>query len=126
MNGMDSSYTRWFRHGEDVNVDVVEHRIDVHDRGDGGNVGEDYGVGCGENVGEDGSAIHLWNLIGDLHAATVEGRKDAENEDAATNPHDTESFFKIVMREAKRQLYPGCSKFSRFSFVVNLLHMKSL
>jgi len=30
------------------------------------------------------------------------------------------------MREAKRQLYPGCTKFSRFSFVVQLLHMKSL
>jgi hypothetical protein len=131
MNGMDSSYTRWFHHGEDVNVDVVEHPIDVHDSGDRGNVGEDCGVGCGENVGEDGSADRLGNLIGDLHAAAVEGRKDAENEDAenedaATDPHDSESFFKIVMREAKRQLYPGCSKFSRFSFVVNLLHMKSL
>jgi hypothetical protein len=68
----------------------------------------------------------LGNLIGDLHAAALEGRKDAENEDAATDPHDSESFFKIVMREAKRQLYPGCSKFSMFSFVVNLLHMKSL
>jgi hypothetical protein len=128
---MDSSYTHWFHHGEDVNVDVIEHPIDVHDSGDGGNVGEDYGVGCGENVGEDGSADRLGNLIGDLHAAAVEGRKDvenedAENEDAATDPHDSESFFKIVMREAKRQLYPGCSKFLRFSFVVNLLHMKSL
>jgi hypothetical protein len=30
------------------------------------------------------------------------------------------------MKEAKRQLYPGCSKISRFSFVVKLLHMKSL
>jgi hypothetical protein len=30
------------------------------------------------------------------------------------------------MKESKRQLYPGCSKFSRFSFVVKLLHMKSL
>jgi len=29
------------------------------------------------------------------------------------------------MREAKRQLYLGCTKFSRFSFVVKLLHMKS-
>jgi hypothetical protein len=34
MNAMDSSYTRWFHHGEDVNVDVVEHPIDVHDSGD--------------------------------------------------------------------------------------------
>jgi hypothetical protein len=30
------------------------------------------------------------------------------------------------MNEAKRELYPGCSKFSRFSFVVKLLHIKSL
>jgi hypothetical protein len=30
------------------------------------------------------------------------------------------------MREAKRMLYPGCTKFCRFSFVVKLLHMKAL
>ena len=30
------------------------------------------------------------------------------------------------MREAKHQLYPGCTKFSTFSFVVKLLHMKSI
>jgi hypothetical protein len=30
------------------------------------------------------------------------------------------------MKEEKRQLYPGCSKFSGFSYVVKLLHMKSL
>jgi hypothetical protein len=30
------------------------------------------------------------------------------------------------MKEAKRQVYRSCSKFSRFSFVVKLLHMKSL
>jgi hypothetical protein len=30
------------------------------------------------------------------------------------------------MKDAKRQLYPGCSKFPRFSFLVKLLHMKSL
>jgi hypothetical protein len=30
------------------------------------------------------------------------------------------------MKEAKRELYPSCSKFSGFSFVVKLLHMKSL
>jgi hypothetical protein len=35
-------------------------------------------------------------------------------------------FFEAVMKEAKRQLYPSCSKFPRFSFVVKLLHMKSL
>jgi hypothetical protein len=41
-------------------------------------------------------------------------------------PHDKESFFVAVMKEAKSQLYPGCTKILRFSFVVKLLHMKSL
>jgi hypothetical protein len=36
----------------------------------------------------------LGNLIGDLHAAAVEGRKDAENEDAAIDPHDSSHFSK--------------------------------
>ena len=35
-------------------------------------------------------------------------------------------FFTIAMKETKRLLYPGCTKFLRFSFVVKLLHMKSL
>jgi hypothetical protein len=34
--------------------------------------------------------------------------------------------FEAVMKEAKHQLHPGCSKISRFSFVVKLLHMKLL
>jgi hypothetical protein len=38
----------------------------------------------------------------------------------------TESFFEVVMKEVKHQLYPGCSKISRLSFAVKLLHMKSL
>ena len=25
MNGMDNSYTRWIHHGEDLNVEVIEH-----------------------------------------------------------------------------------------------------
>ena len=36
-----------------------------------------------------------------------------------------DSFFKIAMMEPKCQLYPCCTKFSRFSFVIKLLHMKS-
>jgi hypothetical protein len=35
-------------------------------------------------------------------------------------------FFKTVMKEAKCQLYLGCTKFSRFSSMIKLLHMKSL
>ena len=37
-----------------------------------------------------------------------------------------DSFFKIAMMEPKCQLYPCYTKFSRFSFVIKLFHMKSL
>lgn len=36
-----------------------------------------------------------------------------------------ESVFKTLMEEAKHELYPGCTQFSRFSFVVKMLHLKS-
>ena len=63
-------------------------------------------------------------VLGDLHTAE-QARHDEENQDADVEPHELDSFYKIAMREAKCQLYPGCTKFSRFSFVVKLLHMKS-
>jgi hypothetical protein len=50
-------------------------------------------------VGEDDIADRLENLLGDLHAAAEEERKDGEDDDGAPDPHDKESFFKIVMRQ---------------------------
>ncbi|CAN6245658.1 unnamed protein product [Urochloa humidicola] len=135
---MDSSYTRWVHHGEDFNnVDVSEQPIDVHYNAD--LVGSSYGENLrddgsadlagsipGKDVREDDSVDHLEGLLGDLHAAAEEGRQDAENEDGDAEPHDKESFYRRVMEEAKHQLYPGCITFSSFSFVVKILHMKSL
>jgi len=36
-----------------------------------------------------------------------------------------ESVFKALMEEAKQELYPGCTHFTRFSFVVKMQHLKS-
>lgn len=46
------------------------------------------------------------------------------NEDA--NPRENDSFLVNGMKEAKCQLYPGCTKFTKFSFLIKLLHMKSI
>ena len=61
-NGMDSSYTRWIHHGESIDVEVVEHPIDLHDHSDGFIHGED------DNVDR------LEGLIGDLHTAVEQER----------------------------------------------------
>ncbi|XP_039787895.1 uncharacterized protein LOC120654427 [Panicum virgatum] len=123
MNGMDNSYTRWIHHGEYLNVEVIEHVPTgiVH---------------CSHNWSTDGIGVTeedsndidpLEAFLGDLHtAAAQEDREVGENEDGDTESCEQDTFFRIAMKEAKCMLYPGCTKFSRFSFVVKLLHMKSL
>ena len=72
--------------------------------------------------------VDSWEgILGDLNTAAEQENQDedADPHDDA-EPHEQESFFQIAMEEAKCKLYPGCTKFSRFSFVVKLLHMKSL
>ena len=110
MYGMESTYTRWIYHGEDFDVDVIEHPVDVHDTEDG-----------------DNGADRFEEMFEDLRTAVEQAQSETENQDANNggNPSENESFLKNVMKEAKRQLYHGCTKFSRFSFVVKLLHLKS-
>jgi hypothetical protein len=71
--------------------------------------------------------IGFEEILGDLHMAEEVANLDGENEDGNNDvdPYVNESFLVDVMKEAKRQLYPGCTKFSKFSFVVKLLHLKS-
>jgi hypothetical protein len=136
MYGMESTYTRWIHHGENFDVDVVEHPVVVHDHA-GGSI-QGLGVTEDDNNGslqglsatedDDSGAVNFDGLLQDLCTAEKESKQDGEDHDGNSNadPADNESFFKLVMKEAKRELYPGCTKFSKLSFVVKLLHMKSL
>jgi hypothetical protein len=47
-----------------------------------------------------------------------EARPEDGNENAASQ-------FKQLIGDAKRELYPGCMNFSRFTFVIKMLHVKS-
>ncbi|XP_044442192.1 uncharacterized protein [Triticum aestivum] len=109
-NGMETTYTHWIYHGEDFDADVIEHPVDVHDIEDGNNGDDQFD-----------------EMFGDLCTAVQQGQKETEDEDGNNdaNPSENESFLANVKKEAKRHLYHGCTKFSRFSFVVKLLHLKS-
>jgi hypothetical protein len=107
MNVMENTYTHWIYHGEDFNANVIEHPIDVHDSEDGNN-----------------GADRFEEMFGDLCTAVEQDQKETENEDGNNdaNSSENESVLKNMMKEAKWHLYHGCTKFSRFSFVVKLLH----
>jgi hypothetical protein len=98
-------------------VEIAEHvPAYVHDSDDGIGVAED-----------DNNDVDPWEaLFGELQTGEEEEREVEDNQDSDTRPQEQDSFLKIAMREAKRMLYSGCTKFSRFSFVVKLLHMKAL
>jgi hypothetical protein len=102
MNGMENTYTKLIHHGEDLDIDVIEQPVDMH-------VSDDA-------VGHDGNidVARFDELLEGLHTVAVEeGRVDDD------------SFLTDLMKEVKWELYPGCTKFSKFSSVVKLLHMKS-
>jgi hypothetical protein len=108
LNGMSSTYTRWIHHGEDSNVHVFEEP--VHE--------DENDISLEEPVHDDGLDEMLRDLVGSGHV-NDEGHEDG-------NPsNDAASRFKQLIEEAQRELYPGCTNFSRLTFVIKLLHVKS-
>jgi hypothetical protein len=108
LNGMSSTYTRWIHHGEDSNVHVFEEP--VHE--------DENDNSLEEPVHDDGLDEMLRDLVGSGHV-NDEGHEDG-------NPsNDAASRFKQLIEEAQRELYPGCTNFSRLTFVIKLLHVKS-
>jgi hypothetical protein len=111
MNGMSSTYTRWCHHGEDNDVHVLE--------GGGEHVDAHYNPVDDDN----NAADRVEDILSDLMGAEVPSNDVAPEDDNPSGNH--ESVFKALMEEAKQQLYPGCTQFTRFSFVVKMLHLKS-
>jgi hypothetical protein len=108
---MSSTYTRWIHYGEDNEVHVLEGPVNKDAHAD--HVVEDNNVGDRIEV-----------MLGDLYRSEEQAANEVAHEEES-QPRETDSFFAHMMEEAKRELYPGCSNFSRFSFVVKMLHMKS-
>ena len=110
LNGMSSTYTRWIDHGEDRNIHVLEELEVVEDANVDSSIPKHTNDGCG-----------LEEMLGELVRSEQhrnEARPEDGNEGAA-------SHFKQLIEDAKRELYPGCMNFTRFTFVIKMLHVKS-
>ena len=51
---------------------------------------------------------------------------DTRDEDDVGDQDTTYNDFSGLFEEAKRELYPGCTKFSALTFLVKLMHIKAL
>jgi len=113
LNGMSSTYTRWIKHGEDNNVYVLEEPVPED--------GNDNSLE--EPVHDDPLDEMLRDLVGPEHV-NDDGHEDG-NPSNGNPSNEAASRFKHLIEEAKRELYPGCTNFSRLTFVIKLLHVKS-
>jgi hypothetical protein len=110
LYGMSSTYTRWIHHGEHPQVHVLEDPVQPN------------------AVYENNCDGRFEDMLNDLYRSQEPDGNAGLHEDtnqAASQTGGNESIFAAMMEEAKRSLYPGCTKLTRFSFVVKMLHMKS-
>ncbi|XP_040382650.1 uncharacterized protein LOC102715326 [Oryza brachyantha] len=113
---MSRTYTRWIHHGESIND--VQAEVDVNDD-ELGYIADQEGIfGEGASMVQDDFGDEEKNkdsgvpsLIEDLYTA-------------AANDENGPNIFANLIEEAKRELYPGCTEFSRLSFLIKLMHIK--
>lgn len=119
VNGFTPSYTVWIFQGE---------------KSQPTNCGVENS-GCGNFNGQDEMQEMVRDAFGippiqphdiDLDPPLGDGHNlDPPLGDGHTLDEETTKFFKLL-KEAERELYPGCQKFSLLSFIVALMHIKCL
>ena len=103
-NGIIKRYIHWTSHGEDIHA-----QEDISDESTKGN----------DMHGLLQDAFRMPNLNdGDDNASPKENTPDEPNKEA-------QRFYKLL-KDAESELYPGCTKFLKLSFIVRLFHIKCL
>ncbi|WVZ98199.1 hypothetical protein U9M48_043668 [Paspalum notatum var. saurae] len=105
IHGMASTYTRWIYHGEPLEGIITENRSHSDEQ-----LGFNDDVGLNQDV-EDDPNDGIPEMVKELF--------NPEDEASARK-----SMFAALLEEMKHELYPGAA-YTRFSFVVKLLHIKS-
>ncbi|WVZ49373.1 hypothetical protein U9M48_000740, partial [Paspalum notatum var. saurae] len=103
--GMASTYSRWIYHGESLDAESNENTSH-----------QDEHTGFSEETVMNGDEEYdpndrIPDMVQELYVAEDEGQAK-------------KSMFAILLEQMKQELYPGAA-YTRFSFVVKLLHIKS-
>ena len=112
IKGIDGFYTCWIFYREKSNYNI---RANDHPNNQSEVV--DDGVPPSDEIDDDG----IQEMLDDYENYIGNGLRN--NEDDVTKTTHKQSFDELL-REAQLELYPSCSKLSKLSFIVNLLHLK--
>ncbi|XP_041016141.1 uncharacterized protein LOC121258662 [Juglans microcarpa x Juglans regia] len=111
IKGINPNYTQWIFHGEEETLPIIDDDTDP-------------GIGVEEKYIDD-----MDRMLDDIRAGTF-GDAPEDNTTSSTQPSiphpSPNSTFDQLLQDARRPLFDGCTKFSKLSFVVKLLHIKTL
>nr|CAD1824779.1 unnamed protein product [Ananas comosus var. bracteatus] len=106
-DGFMQGYTRWIFHGEDTSQSNPTNKANIQN----------------EQINDE-----MDELLHDsfFHPESDFDVGDLDTNDLTTEPdEETKKFYKLV-KDANQEIYPGCKKFSKLSFIVRLLQIKCL
>ncbi|KAL3644293.1 hypothetical protein CASFOL_012225 [Castilleja foliolosa] len=107
INGIDPGYDTWFYHGESTSHSVVgDDQTDQEPTYDREEEDEDDGVN---------------DILFNLHEQYTQSDTNGVDN---TNDGGVPTYLEDLIRGARTELYPGCKKISRTSFIIQLLHLK--
>ncbi|XP_042939338.1 uncharacterized protein LOC122274358 [Carya illinoinensis] len=109
--GIDPTYTHWIFHGECDSWSVHESDSDDDSANESHNFIDDM-----DEMIEDTRAATFFDHAYGEHASTSE----------PTMGESQSKTFDQLFDDARRPLYPSCKKFSKLSFIVKLLHIKTV
>ncbi|WCJ29444.1 hypothetical protein M5689_011080 [Euphorbia peplus] len=109
-NGIDPGYISWFYHGE------ASTSTNLGNQSNGNDIEEDDGND------EDTDGVH--DMIFELGEKYIQSN-ELPSDDDVDDISDLPSYLEALVQDAKTELYPGCKKISRLSFIIRLLHIKA-
>jgi len=113
IHGIDLTYTRWIFHGEEDPC-----RVNV--------TGNFHSVGMNATIDE---IDEVEELLGDVRMGTFLDANIGESSAAQgsmTDDHEQRTSFDRLCVDGLRELYPGCKKISKISFILKMLHIKAI
>lgn len=126
MNGMDPSYTCWKYHGEDSDDESTAEGSEGE-----GVRGDDFAVHdllntlihstepeSSKTTGE-ATSEEMFHDDGNIPEGSAEGRSNQEPSGCAKD-------FFALLKDAEKELYPGCKDLTKLSFIVRLYQIKCL
>ncbi|KAG8367020.1 hypothetical protein BUALT_Bualt16G0029000 [Buddleja alternifolia] len=124
--GIIRNYNTWVLHGEELD-ESDDEEFDFDEEEDDDQVEFDE-VNNSNPRGNQNEYADIQSMLEDCYTASTtnswRGDESLRNENAV--PESESDKFMRLLRDADTELYPGCEKFTKLSFVVTLMHLKIL